>query len=333
MQIRDKVKNKLPKLVIIFSLIKANSLRNNGLFKKDLTQSKENRMTNLGSLFFTLSLSSLLFLTVSKSNRVMKNLKRVFLLALVAISFFTACKNDKKASTTADTGTAVEKVKSAAEIAAEEAAAREAALETARLDSIAAATAAKEAAAMKKAEAAAAAAAAKKGVKKPTTAPKVVAAKPKPKPQPKATKPAPPPANASTQGEGQAISAAENREISDDNNPNVLKRPGRDNVLTITDVKPSFPGGDGALNAYLSKNIKYPTMAKEDGIKGTVFVKFVIEKDGTVDDVAISKGVHPLLDAEAARVIRSMPKWTAGKMAGQAVATQFTVPVKFQLVD
>ena len=122
-------------------------------------------------------------------------------------------------------------------------------------------------------------------------------------------------------------------EINDDNNPNVLKRPGRDNVLTISDVKPSFPGGDGAMSTYLNKNIKYPTMAKEDGIKGTVYVKFVVEKDGTVDDVAISKGVHPLLDAEAARVVKAMPKWAAGKMAGQAVATQFTLPVKFQLVD
>jgi periplasmic protein TonB len=263
----------------------------------------------------------------------MKDLKRVFLLALVAISFFTACKNDKKASSTADAGTTAVKAKSAAELAAEEAAAREAAMETARLDSIASATAAKEAAAKQKAEAAAAvaaASAAKKNVKKPAP---VVAAKPKPKPQPKATKPAPPPANASTQGEGQSISAAENREISSDNNPNVLKRPGRDNVLTISDVKPSFPGGDAARGAYLSKNIKYPTMAKEDGIKGTVYVKFVVEKDGTVDDVAISKGVHPLLDAEAARVVKGMPKWTAGKMAGQAVATQFTLPVTFQLVD
>jgi periplasmic protein TonB len=268
-----------------------------------------------------------------KLNRNMKNLKRSFLLALVALNLFTACKNDKKASSAADlASTTVEKVKSAAELAAEEATAREAAMETARLDSIAAATAAKEAAAMKKAEAAAAAAAAKKGIKKPTTAPKVVATKPKPT-KPKATKPAPPTYDAQTQGEGKMIAAAENREVSDDNNPNVLKRPGRDNVLTISDVKPSFPGGESAMGAYLNKNIKYPTMAKEDGIKGTVFVKFVIEKDGTVDDVTISKGVHPLLDAEAVRVVKSMPKWAAGKMAGQSVATQFTLPVKFQLVD
>jgi periplasmic protein TonB len=263
----------------------------------------------------------------------MKNLKQLFLLAILVISLFSACKNDKKVTTgtvTDGVSSAVEKVKSAAELAEEEAAAKAAALETARLDSIATATAAKENAAKLKAETAAAAAAAKKTVKKPAPAPKVVAAKPKPKAKPSA--PPPPPADINTQGEATMLGGGD-RGLGAAESANVLKRPGRDNVLTVYDVKPAFPGGDGAMMTYLGKNIKYPTTAKEDGIKGTVFVKFVVEKDGSVTDVAIAKGVHPLLDAEAARVVKSMPKWAAGKQAGQVVATQFTLPVKFQLVE
>ena len=259
----------------------------------------------------------------------MKNLKHKFLLAFLALGLFSACKNDKKASTVAET-TVTAPTKTAAELAEEEATARAAALETARLDSIASITAAKEAAAKLKAEAAATAAAAKNAKK---TAPKVVAAKPKPKPK---TTPAakPPPADINTQGEATMLGGlGGDRQLGAAENSSVLKRPGRDNVLTISEVKPAYPGGDKAMGTFLSKNIKYPNQAKEDGVKGTVYVKFVVEKDGTVDDVVVSKGVHPLLDAEATRVVKAMPKWAAGKQAGQPVATQYTLPVKFQLVE
>lgn len=253
----------------------------------------------------------------------MKNLKRLFLLAFLATSLFSACKEEKKAP--AET-TVTEPVKSAADIAAEEAASRATALESARLDSIAAATAAKEEAARLKAEAAAAK---KAGTK--AAPPKVVV---KPKPKPKPVVPSAPPADINTQGEATALGGlGGDRQLGAAENANVLKRPGRDNVLTIYEVKPAYPGGDKAMTTFLNKNIKYPNQAKEDGVKGTVYVKFVVEKDGTVDDVVISKGVHPLLDAEAMRVVKAMPKWAAGKQAGQVVATQFTLPVKFQLVD
>ena len=114
---------------------------------------------------------------------------------------------------------------------------------------------------------------------------------------------------------------------------NVIKRNGRDGVLRISEAKPAFPGGEEAMMKFLNKNIKYPNRAKEDGIQGTVFIRFVVEKDGVVDDVEVAKGVSPLLDSEAKRVVASMPKWAAGRQKGQPVAVQYTLPVRFELLD
>jgi TonB family protein len=113
----------------------------------------------------------------------------------------------------------------------------------------------------------------------------------------------------------------------------VIKRDGRDDVLKIAEAAPAYNGGDKAMRKFLQSNIKYPLKAKDDGVQGTVFVRFVVEKDGLVDDVAISKGVHPLLDAEAKRVVSIMPKWTPGKQKGKPVAVQYTLPVRFLLAD
>ena len=114
---------------------------------------------------------------------------------------------------------------------------------------------------------------------------------------------------------------------------NVVKRPGRDDVLTISEIAPAYPGGVKEMMKFLQKNIKYPVEAKEKGIKGTVYVKFVVEKDGKVDDVLVKKGVNALLDKEAVRVVTSMPKWTPGKQNGTLVAVRYTLPVKFDLVN
>lgn len=114
---------------------------------------------------------------------------------------------------------------------------------------------------------------------------------------------------------------------------NIVKRPGRDDVFTISEVAPAYPGGVNAMMKYLQKNIKYPTEAKEKGIKGTVFVEFVVEKNGTVDDVLVKKGVNSLLDKEAVRVVTGMPKWTPGKQNGNLVAVRYTLPVKFDLIN
>jgi protein TonB len=102
-------------------------------------------------------------------------------------------------------------------------------------------------------------------------------------------------------------------------------------IFEVVEQKPSFPGGDGALMSWLSQNIKYPSIAAEMGVQGRVIVQFVVEKDGSITDVKIAKSVDPSLDKEAARVIKSMPQWIAGRQNGSAVRVRFTVPVTFKL--
>ena len=94
---------------------------------------------------------------------------------------------------------------------------------------------------------------------------------------------------------------------------------------------PSFPGGMGELMKFLGNNIKYPAVAQENGIQGRVIIQFVIEKDGSVANPVVVKGVDPALDKEALRVVKSMPKWTPGKQRGKAVRVKYTVPVTFRL--
>jgi len=102
-------------------------------------------------------------------------------------------------------------------------------------------------------------------------------------------------------------------------------------IFEVVEQKPSFPGGDGALMSWLSQNIKYPSIAAEIGVQGRVIVQFVVEKDGSITDVKIAKSVDPSLDKEAARVIKSMPHWIAGRQNGSPVRVRFTVPVTFKL--
>jgi len=96
---------------------------------------------------------------------------------------------------------------------------------------------------------------------------------------------------------------------------------------------PGFPGGEEALFKYLGKNINYPAMEKDAGISGTVYVYFVINKEGRVSNAEIKRGVKggPGLDKEALRVISNMPAWSVGKQNGRPAAVQFTLPVKFVL--
>ena len=94
---------------------------------------------------------------------------------------------------------------------------------------------------------------------------------------------------------------------------------------------PEYPGGVGELMKFLSTNVKYPVIAQENEIQGRVIVQFVVKKDGSIEDVQIAKGVDPVLDKEALRVISSMPKWTPGKQDGKAVNVKYTVPVMFRL--
>ena len=102
-------------------------------------------------------------------------------------------------------------------------------------------------------------------------------------------------------------------------------------VFDVVEEMPSFPGGQGALMAFLSSNIKYPVVAQENGVQGRVIVGFVVEKDGSISDVKVMRSVDPSLDREAQRVVKAMPKWKPGKQNGSAVRVKYTVPVVFRL--
>ena len=107
--------------------------------------------------------------------------------------------------------------------------------------------------------------------------------------------------------------------------------PEPEKVFDMVEQMPAFPGGMQELMVYLGKNIKYPTIAQENGTQGRVIIQFVVERDGTISDVRVARGVDPYLDKEAVRVVKSMPMWIPGKQNGKAVRVMFTVPVMFRL--
>lgn len=102
-------------------------------------------------------------------------------------------------------------------------------------------------------------------------------------------------------------------------------------IFTNVEQMPMYPGGEGALLGYLRDNIHYPTVAAENGVQGRVVVGFVVERDGSITDVKILRGVDPSLDREAMRVVKSMPRWNPGKQNGSAVRVKYQVPVSFRL--
>lgn len=97
------------------------------------------------------------------------------------------------------------------------------------------------------------------------------------------------------------------------------------------EVMPQFPGGNVELMRYLGTNIKYPTIAAENGIQGRVVLKFVVSKDGSISNIQIVRSLDPSSDKEAIRVIKGMPKWIPGMQNGHPVAVYFTLPVLFKL--
>ena len=102
-------------------------------------------------------------------------------------------------------------------------------------------------------------------------------------------------------------------------------------VFQVVEQMPEFPGGMDKLIEYLSKNIKYPSIAQENNIQGRVIVEFVVNKDGSIVEPKVMRSVDTSLDNEAMRVIKSMPKWNPGKQRGKAVRVRYTVPVLFRL--
>lgn len=104
-----------------------------------------------------------------------------------------------------------------------------------------------------------------------------------------------------------------------------------DMVFTVVEIQPEFPGGLTALNDYLSSNLKYPKKEKKKGIEGTSYLQFKVNKDGTLSDISIIKGLSPACDAEAVRLIKNSPPWKPGKQNGKVMTTNFVLPVKFAL--
>ena len=102
-------------------------------------------------------------------------------------------------------------------------------------------------------------------------------------------------------------------------------------VFTVVEKMPSFPGGDAELLKYIATNIKYPKESQDNGEQGRVICSFIVGRDGSVNNPEVLRGVTPLLNDEAVRVINTMPRWNPGMQRGKAVAVKYTVPITFRL--
>jgi len=102
-------------------------------------------------------------------------------------------------------------------------------------------------------------------------------------------------------------------------------------VFLSVEENPEFPGGPAKLLEYIQKNLKYPMMARESDIQGRVFVGFVVEKDGSISNVKVLRGIGGGCDEEAVRVVQSLPKFKPGKQRGNPVRVQYTLPIVFKL--
>jgi protein TonB len=102
-------------------------------------------------------------------------------------------------------------------------------------------------------------------------------------------------------------------------------------IFLVVEEMPQFPGGEIALFKYLSENIKYPPIARENGISGKVYVTFVVDEQGKIKDAKVVRGIGGGCDEEALRVVRGMPDWKIGKQNGRPVKVQYNLPIVFNL--
>ena len=103
-----------------------------------------------------------------------------------------------------------------------------------------------------------------------------------------------------------------------------------DEVMTVVDKMPEFKGGESELFFYLARNTSYPQKASDNGIEGTVYINFVVDKEGMVKDARVIKGTDPLLDTEALRVVEAMPNWNPGEHKGKKVSVSYNLPMRFK---
>ncbi|HEV7349339.1 TonB family protein [Telluribacter sp.] len=107
--------------------------------------------------------------------------------------------------------------------------------------------------------------------------------------------------------------------------------PAEEQIFTVVEQQPEFPGGIAEMYKFLSKNIKYPSAASRANVTGKVFLTFVVNTDGSIQDVAVLKGLGFGTDEEAMRVVKTMPKWKPGKQSGRPVRVKYNLPINFQL--
>lgn len=106
--------------------------------------------------------------------------------------------------------------------------------------------------------------------------------------------------------------------------------PDAQGVYDIAETMPSFPGGDAAMVSWIKENLRFPQKAREEGISGRVIVNFIVLPNGIIDGAKVVRSISPLLDAEALRLVKSMPKWTPGRVQGSTVPVRYTIPIKFE---
>ena len=117
----------------------------------------------------------------------------------------------------------------------------------------------------------------------------------------------------------------------EEDKPQVIEQPVVEDTWTFVQLMPEFPGGESALKSYLATLIKYPENAKELGIQGVVYINFVVEKDGSITEVKVLRGIGGGCDEEALKVVMGMPKWNPGRQQGTLVRVSFNLPVRFTL--
>jgi protein TonB len=104
-----------------------------------------------------------------------------------------------------------------------------------------------------------------------------------------------------------------------------------DAIFDVVETQPNPPGGMSGWNKYLSDNLKYPTQARRMGVEGSVILVFVINTDGTIQDVEVLRGIGGGCDEEAVKIVKAAPKWEPGKQRGKAVRTRMRLPIRFKL--
>ncbi len=109
------------------------------------------------------------------------------------------------------------------------------------------------------------------------------------------------------------------------------EEPEEQKIHVVVEKMPEFPGGEEAMKRWILKNLKYPLIAQENNIQGRVVCQFVVNSDGKIVDVQVARGVEASLDAEAVRVIKSMPAWNPGRQGGKNVRVKYTLPIRFKL--